>query len=87
MDLEQTAILPRRVEVRRGLTWLVQNQGGTEGPGSAGREGFWIATSLNKRRNLSRTVGRFMTDAATAYAVLALTQSSCLEPKTAALRP
>jgi hypothetical protein len=87
MVLEQTAILPGRVEVRRGLTWLVQNQRGYGGPGGPRAGRLWIATSLNKRRNPSLTVGRFMTDAATACAILTLTQSSCLEPKTAALRP
>ena len=72
--LEQTALPERRVEVQRGLTWLMQNQRGHGGLWMHGRERFWTATSLNKRRNPWRNVGRFMSDAATAYAVLALTE-------------
>ena len=63
-----------------------ENHRGRGGLWVRGREGFWIGTSLNKRRNPSSNVGRFMTDAATALAVLALTQSSSTEPMTAALR-
>lgn len=52
--------------VSRGLAWLSRNQ--------SRWEGNWSAYSLNKRRhNPYATVSRFMDDAATAYAVLALT--------------
>ena len=84
--LEQTATPRAGEEVRRGLTWLVRNQRGHGGPWIRGPEGFWVTRSLNKRRNPSSDVGRFMSDAATAYAVLALTQSPNLEPRLAASR-
>jgi squalene-hopene/tetraprenyl-beta-curcumene cyclase len=72
--LEQTAMPAAAAEVQRGRSWLVRNQCGpllcVRGP-----EEFWVARSLNKRRNPWSRVGRFMTDAATAYAVLALAQA------------
>jgi len=73
--LLQTAMPGAAAELRRGLTWLVRNQQGHGGSWVRGREGFWSARSLNKWHAPWTNVGRFMSDAATAYAVLALTES------------
>jgi squalene-hopene/tetraprenyl-beta-curcumene cyclase len=62
--LQQTGLTPDQPQVKRALAWLSLNQEKTDGR--------WLAYSLNKQRDLASDTGRFMSDAATAYAVLAL---------------
>jgi squalene-hopene/tetraprenyl-beta-curcumene cyclase len=65
--LQRAGLTRADAHVRRGLAWLVQHQDATTG--------MWFASSLNKSRDPATDVGKFMSDAATAYAVLALTQA------------
>lgn len=67
LALQEAGMAHDNVQLKRGLLWLMSNQNS--------KEGFWAAPSLNKRRSQSSDTGRFMSDAATAYAVLALTES------------
>jgi hypothetical protein len=60
----QTAGVPKdHRQLSRGLTWLKTNQAAS---------GAWASTSVNKKRDPATHVGKFMSDAATSYAVLAL---------------
>ena len=65
--LERTGMPRSDSRLKKGLAWLAQNQDKSEGQ--------WRATSMNKERDPASDAGRFMSDAATAYAVLALTDS------------
>jgi squalene-hopene/tetraprenyl-beta-curcumene cyclase len=64
--LERAGVARTDSHVKQGLAWLSQNQDNKA-------EGQWRATSMNKERDPASDAGRFMSDAATAYAVLALT--------------
>lgn len=65
--LQQSGVPPENVQLKRGVSWLTANQNKTEGS--------WQSFSLNKNKehHLSPETALFMNDAATAYAVLALT--------------
>ena len=65
--LESAAAERTQPQIKRGLAWLVAHQD----PAS----GSWFAASLNKQRDPASDAGKFMSDAATAYAVLALTKA------------
>jgi hypothetical protein len=65
--LGKAGISAAQESLDRALHWLVQNQDPTSGQ--------WPASSLNVERDPTSDRGRFMSDAATAFAVLALTGS------------
>ncbi len=65
--LQKAGVLPAQDNLRRALAWLAQNQDRASGR--------WPATSLNRERDPASDRGLFMADAATAFAVLALTEA------------
>jgi squalene-hopene/tetraprenyl-beta-curcumene cyclase len=70
--LQQAGSDAREPHVARALAWLARHQDPATG--------MWRASSLNKVRDPTKGVGKFMSDAATAYAVLALTVGTRSSP-------
>src|SRR6266705_965398 len=68
--LQQAGIPRENAQQKQGLVWLEGNQNKTGG--------FWLGYSLNKDKehHLTPSTALFMNDAATAYAVLALTEAN-----------
>jgi hypothetical protein len=66
--LQQAGVPREHAQLQQGLAWLAGNQSKTAGS--------WPAYSLNKNEahHISPDTARFMNDAATAFAVLALTE-------------
>ena len=65
--LQRAGVSPSQQNVSRALAWLVQNQDPTSGR--------WPSTSLNRERDPTSERGLLMADAATGFAVLALTHA------------
>src|SRR2546425_11152349 len=68
--LKEAGIPRENAQEKQALAWLSANQNKVEG--------FWLAYSLNKNaeHHMTPSTALFMNDAATAYAVLALTEAS-----------
>ena len=64
LALEKAGVNPQDPVLIRGFQWLEQHQ--------SKKDGSWWASSLNTSRDPDSDIGRFMTDAATGYAALAL---------------
>lgn len=62
--LQDVGISKADPRIERAITWLAENQ--------LPSDGSWRSVSLSVRRNPSSNVGHFMSDAATAYAVMAM---------------
>ncbi len=63
--LQSAGVTSSDPRVRTGLAWLAQHQDAATG--------MWAAWSVNKSRDPATDIGKFFSDAATGYAVLALT--------------
>lgn len=63
LAMEESGTPRRDKTLQQGLEWLAKHQQ---------KEGNWSALSINKQRDPESDASLFMTDAATAYAVLAL---------------
>jgi squalene-hopene/tetraprenyl-beta-curcumene cyclase len=68
--LQQVGISRENEQEKKGLAWLASNQNH--------RDGYWPAYSLNNNseHHMAPATVRFMNDAATAYAVLALSEAN-----------
>ena len=66
LTMEESGTPRNDPTLQRGLVWLTEHQQ---------KDGAWLAPSINKQRDPASDASLFMTDAATAYAVLALEKS------------
>jgi squalene-hopene/tetraprenyl-beta-curcumene cyclase len=71
--LRQSGVGQDDPRLKRGWSWLATHQDKADGS--------WPSVSLTKRRDPSTNIGHFMSDAATAYAVLALSGESTPPPQ------
>lgn len=66
LALEESGASATDAPLQRGLNWLREHQQ---------KDGAWLAASINKQRDPKSDPALFMTDAATAYAVMALQEA------------
>jgi len=66
LAMEEAGVNPQDPMLQRGVAWLARNQD---------QEGSWWASSLNGFRDPASDMGRFMSDAATGYSVIALEEA------------
>jgi len=64
LALKRAGLAADNQQLQKGVAWLAANE----------RDGTWPVNHLNKRRDPQTNTGMFMQDAATAFAVLALTE-------------
>ena len=74
LAFQQAGVAATDARVSRGLAWLAAHQDAATG--------MWWTASLNKQRDPATDPGKFMSDAATAYAALALTQARVMGAST-----
>ena len=67
LALQDAGVPPADARLRRGLAWLASHQ--------SSWDGRWLADSPNAERGFLSTTRHFMDDAATAFAVLSLTEA------------
>ena len=70
LALDAAGASRRDPAIMRGVKWLEASQDKT---------GMWVATSINKHRDPESEAGKFMSDTATAYAILALQKTGATD--------
>ena len=66
LALRRAGVGADSAQLKKGIGWLVANQ----------KEGTWPTHYVNKARDPQDNIGKFMRDAATAFAILALTEAN-----------
>lgn len=66
LALKRAGLTADNAQLQRGIAWLETNQ----------KDGTWPVNYLNKKRDPNTDTGKFMRDAATSFAILALTEPS-----------